>query len=257
VWLETDSEHFTARHSELDSDGAEAVLAMLERAREGLREALREVPDGVPVVLHGTTAQLHAAQPLLPLAVRITAPASRRYLVGWPGRDAIHVLAPSVLEERASAVPGSREMLLLAPAALYAQLAVQASNPRLRRARRLRWAWLVAGAAQYLSGQTAHARPAVRRRLHEGREPAFPPALRDAHLLGGTVLDLLAREEGPDAVAGLVAVAGDAPPGETLERAFGGRAVRHTEAAWRTHLWRLAGGGDRTSGYDHSPFPHR
>jgi hypothetical protein len=241
VWVETDSEHFTARHSELDADGAVAVLEMLERAREELRALLHDVPDGVAVVLHGTTAQLHAAQPLLPLAVRATAPASRRYLVGWPSRDTVHVLAPGVLEERASAVPGSREMLLLAPAALYAQLAVRATNPRLRRGRRLRWAWLVLGAAQLLSGQTDHARPAVKRRLYEGPEPSFPPGLRDAHLLGGTVVDLLAREEGPEAVAGLVAVAGDAPPEETLERAFHGRELRHTEAAWRAHLARMAG----------------
>ena len=241
MWLETDSEHFTARHDERDADGAAAVLALLEATRERLTGRLHDVPDGVSVVLHGTTAQLHAAQPLLPLAVRATAPASRRYLVGWPGRDAVHVLAPSVLEERASAVPGSREMLRLAPAALYAQLAVRASNPRLRRGRRLRWAWLVLGAAQFLSGQTAHVRPAVKRRLHEGSPPSFPPALRDAHLLGGTVLDLLAREEGEEAVAGLVAVAGDAPPRETLVRAFHGREARHTEAAWRAHLERMAG----------------
>jgi hypothetical protein len=241
VWLETDSEHFTARHDERDADDAAGVLALLEATRERLSARLHDVPDGVSVVLHGTTAQLHAAQPLLPLAVRITAPASRRYLVGWPGRDAVHVLAPSVLDERASGVPGSREMLRLAPAALYAQLAVRASNPRLRRGRRLRWAWLVLGAAQYLSGQSAHVRPAVKRRLHEGGRPSFPPPLRDAHLLGGTVVDLLAREEGEDAVAGLVAVAGDAPPRETLVRAFGGRELRHTEAAWRAHLERMAG----------------
>ncbi|MDQ3739540.1 MAG: hypothetical protein M3389_01225 [Actinomycetota bacterium] len=241
MWVESASEHFTARHSDLDAEGAAAVLAMLERARERLAPLVHDLPRDVSIVLHGTTAQLHVAQPLLPFAVRVTAPASRRYLVGWPGRDAIHVLAPGVLEERASAVPGSREMLLLAPAALYAQLAVRESNPRLRRGRRLRWAWLVLGAAQYLSGQTEHARPAIKRRLHEGPEPAFPPALRDAHLLGGTVVDLLAREEGAEAVAGLVAVAGDAPVEETLVRAFHGRQLRHTEAAWRTHLDRLAG----------------
>ena len=241
MWLETESEHFSARHSELDAEGAAAVLAMLERARAALEGRLHERPAGVSVVLHGTAVQLHVAQPLLPFAVRLTAPASRRYIVGWPGRDSVHVLAPAVLEERASAVPGSREMLLLAPAALYAQLAIRASNPRLARARRLRWAWLVLGAAQYLSGQTAHARPAIRRRLYEGTEPAFPPALRDAHLLGGTVLDLLAREEGDEAVAGLVAVAGDAPVDETLQRAFHVRDPRHTEAAWRAHLARIAG----------------
>ena len=75
----------------------------------------------------------------------------------------------------------------------------------------------------------------------EGPEPDFPPALRDAHLLGGTIVDMLAREAGDTAVAGLVAVAGDAPARETLERAFAGRDLRHTEGTWRAHLARLAG----------------
>src|SRR3712207_6872133 len=37
VWVETASEHFTARHSELDADGAALVLDMPERTRERLR----------------------------------------------------------------------------------------------------------------------------------------------------------------------------------------------------------------------------
>ena len=36
----------------------------------------------------------------------------------------------------------------------------------------------------------------VARRLREGAEPEFPPSRADALLLGGTVFDLLAREEG-------------------------------------------------------------
>ena len=241
TWLESESEHFVARHSDVDAGAALSVLTQLERTRERLDALLPDVPSGVAVVLHGSTAQLHAAQPLLPLAVRLTAPASRRYLVGWPGAAAVHVLAPRVLEERASGVRGSREMLLLSPAALYAQLAVRSSNPRLRRRRALRFAWLLFGAAQYLSGQTAHARPAIARRLREGGRPAFPPALRDAHLLGGTVLDLLGREEGDHAVARLATEAGDDTAARALVSAFHGRGLRHTEATWRAHLARLAG----------------
>ncbi|HEV2653594.1 MAG TPA: hypothetical protein VGT82_01490, partial [Ktedonobacteraceae bacterium] len=73
----------------------------------------------------------------------------------------------------------------------------------------LRWAWLLDGGGRWLAGQTVHARPAIARRLREGRRPSFPPGLRDAALLGGTVIDLLAREEGERAVnrEGLLKVA--------------------------------------------------
>ena len=72
----------------------------------------------------------------------------------------------------------------------------------------MRSAWFVEGAAQWLSGQTRHVRPAVARRLREGPPPSFPPGRADALLLGGTVFDLVAREEGERAA---VAVARTAP----------------------------------------------
>jgi hypothetical protein len=160
----------------------------------------------------------------------------------------VHVLAPRLLQARASNVPGSREMNLLAPSALYTQVVVGASNRRLpppfrppSLARYLRWAWLAAGAGQHFSGQTAHARPAIARRLREGPKPSFPPGLRDAQLLGGTVLDLLAREEGEAACA---ALASELPPGgprQALVSAFHGRSIVHTEGTWRAHLARIAG----------------
>jgi hypothetical protein len=102
-----------------------------------------------------------------------------------------------------------------------------------------RWmgaAWFVEGAAQWLSGQTRHVRPAVARRLREGRAPAFPPKPADALLLGGTVFDLLAREEGEKAA--VAAARGSAD--RLLAEAFHGRGVRRTEDAWRSHLARLA-----------------
>ena len=99
----------------------------------------------------------------------------------------------------------------------------------------MRSAWFVEGAAQWLSGQTRHVRPAVARRLREGSPPAFPPGRADALLLGGTVFDLIAREGG-DRTA--VAAAREGP--ERVLAAFGRRSARHTEAAWRSHLARLA-----------------
>jgi hypothetical protein len=246
-WVETSSPHFAARHELVDDDDVAGVLELLEGTRERLGQAFATLPDEVEVVVYGSDAALAAAQPYLPLLRRMVAPAARRYLVGWFGSGSIHVLAPRVLVAHASNVPGSREMNLLAPAALYAQLVVGLNNTRLPPpfrmasfARYVRWAWLQAGAAQWFSGQTAYARPAIARRLREGPDPDFPPGVRDAHLLGGTVYDLLAREEGERAC---VHLASDLPAGgaaEALRRAFHGRSLRHTESTWRAHLARIA-----------------
>ena len=248
AWLETASATFTARHDARDADDAAAVLGQLEEARERL-ERLVPVPVGeLAVVLHGSAAQLDASQPWLPLHRRLTAPAGRRYLVGWASTRELHCLAPRLLAKRASNVEGSIELLMLAPSALLCRRLVGAANedlpppfgPRSFR-RYLRWAWLVEGAAQYFSGQAAHARPAVTRRMREGSKPSFPPSLADAALLGGSVFELLRREEGRAACLGLATGAGAATPEAALVTAFGGRPLRQTEDAWRADLARLAG----------------
>ncbi len=58
------------------------------------------------------------------------------------------------------------------------------------------------------------------------------------------MFDLLAREEGEAACVRLAC--GPHPRGaaQALVDAFAGRALRHSEAAWRTHLARLAGPGE-------------
>ena len=63
---------------------------------------------------------------------------------------------------------------------------------------------------------------------------------RDAPLLGGTVFDLLAREEGDAACVKLARSPLSEGPEAALEAAFHGRALRHTEDAWRAHLERLS-----------------
>jgi hypothetical protein len=218
------------------------VLAQLEYARVRLERLLDIELGELAVVLHGSPAQLDAAQPWLPLQRRMTAPAARRYVVGWAAARELHVLAPRLLAQRASNVEGSLEMLMLAPSALLARRALAIRHPGFpppvgprRVARWMRHAWFLEGAAQWLSGQTQHVRPAVTRRLHEGPPPAFPPGRADALLLGGSIFDLLAREEGERAAVAAVR----AGPDDVLA-AFRRRAARHTEAAWRSHLARLA-----------------
>jgi hypothetical protein len=200
-------------------------------------------------VLHPSVGSLAFARPQLPLTWFATAPAARRYVAGWAARDELHVLRPAALLGRASNVPGSREMLERTPAALYARLVITENNRDLaqhltpaRISNELRWAWLLEGGARWFGGQTEHARPAITRRMREGRRPSFPPGLRDAALLGGTVIDLLAREEGTLAAAQFVSRLHPQGGRAALAKAFGGRALVHTEGTWRAHLARIAGG---------------
>ncbi len=247
AWTETQSPNFAARHADDDRDDAAGVLELLEGIREQLSEVFPLVPQGVTVVVHSNTAQLLIAQPVAAALRALTAPASRRYVAGWYSRDEIHVLAPRLLSARASSVPGSLEMLMLAPAALYAQLVAGLSNPGLPPPftprswlQAANWAWLAAGAGQWFSGQTAHARPAIASRLREQNRPSFPPTLRDAQLLGGTVFDLIASESGEQAA---IRLATEAPGDQRalIARNFPGRSFADSEGVWRAHLARLGG----------------
>ena len=157
------------------------------------------------------------------------------------------MLTPAGLQARASNVSGSRQMLALTPLALYARRLIAENNDDLRAARtlprmllELRWAWLLEGGARWFAGQSEHARPAIARRLREGGRPRFPPDARDAPLLGPTVIDLLAREEGEAAAARLVCRLHPRGGRAALSGAFRGRPLAQTERAWRSHLQRLA-----------------
>jgi hypothetical protein len=247
AWIESASPSFRARHDSADADDATRVLYSLERTRSHMGEHFPVTVEGLTLVLHGSVLSLSMANPALPAIWFATAPAARRYVGGWAGRTELHVLTRRALEARASNVPGSREMLELTAAALYARRVVAENNHELVHARRpararleLRWAWMIDGAGRWFSGQTDHARPAIARRLREGGRPSFPPGLRDAPLLGGTVIDLLAREEGEGAAARFVRRLHPQGPRAALTKAFGGRSLTHTEGAWRSHLSRIS-----------------
>jgi hypothetical protein len=241
-WIESHSPSFSARHEERDTDAAAAMLEQLERFRDELDDAFGSTPGEVAVIMHPGPLALSLAHPWLPVARMAAAPAARRYMAGWFGRREIHVLAPAALEERASAVPGSREALLLSPLHEYAHVVIGANNTTLPPpftprtfARYLRWAWLCEGAATHLAGQTKHLRPAIARRLREGGRPAFPPQARDAVLLGGTVFAMLEDELGPEECVRLAARPPEAGDAAAIQRAFG-RPASEVEADWRRRL---------------------
>jgi hypothetical protein len=242
AWVETQSRSFTARHDSRDAEGAADLLERLEEFRERVVERFPTAPAGVAVVVHPGLWQLGLAHPWLPLARLAAAPASRRYFAGWFASGEIHVLATEALERRASNVAGSREALLLTPQHEYAHLVVGANNPDLPPPftpgsfrRYVRRAWLCEGAATHFSGQVPHLRPAIVRRLREGPRPEFPPAARDAQLLGGTVYSLLERSEGPGAAVELAASRDSESPRRAIEHAFGRRSAA-VERDWRGYL---------------------
>jgi hypothetical protein len=250
AWVETGEGPFRARHNEADLRDARRVLESLELTQARLGELFPRRVDDITVVLHGSVASLTMTNPTLPLVWAATAPAARRYVAGWATAAELHMLSPAVLRTRASNVPGSREMLSLSAAALYARRVLLENIKELRvmgplRLRReLRWAWLLEGSARWFAGQTDYARPAIARRLREGGGVSrirFPPGLRDATLLGGTVIDLLVREEGERAAARFATRLHPRGPAAAIAEAFGDRPLRRTEDAWRSHLRRLAG----------------
>ena len=242
-WVETPSLSFTARHEASQADDALAVLEDLEQHRTHLEELLPRVPANVTVVLHDSPVQLLFASPMLGVVRRLTSRAARRYMVGWYRTGEVHTLASPALRD-ISAGPDSERALLLSARRTYTALAIGTNNPLLpppagpgQLMRLLRTAWLSEGAAQHFAGQVPFMRAAIATRLRTGRVK-FPPGVRDAALLAGSLFDLLQQERGERACVRLAThPAGDAMA--ALEEAFGGSRAE-IEAAWRAHLDRLA-----------------
>lgn len=218
------------------------MLADLEEFRHELEGWFDVVPGDVAVVMHPRPLMMSLAAPWLPVARMVSAPAGRRYFAGFFGAKEIHVLAPAALERRASAVPGSREALIRAPRHEYAHVVVGANNETLPPPfspatfrRYVRSAWLCEGAATFFAGQAPLMRAAVTRRLREGGRPAFPPAARDALVLGGSVFELLAEEHGAGACAELALAPETRSPRRPIEQAFG-RPAASVERDWLDYL---------------------
>ena len=248
-WIESASSSFTCRHSATRTSDAARVLRLLERTRERLSADFPQPPSEITVVLHDSPHALMLSNPLLPAIWGLTAKPARRYVTGWAGRHELHVLSPRALRRRASGVSGSFETLALAPASLYVKCVIIGTNRELQKARlparswaELSWAWLVEGAARWLSGESGHARAVVARYLSTGHRPRFPPSARDAPLLAPTLIEFLAEREGAAAVTRLVGRLHTGGADAALLSAFPGQDLGAIESEWRSRLRRLAEG---------------
>ena len=246
AWVESRSDAFRARHNDRDSEDAARVLEGLEALRDRLGGLLGAAPSDVTVILHDTAVGLSVAMPFLPV-MWLRHRARRAPL---PGRLVCQPRAPRARPAPAAGT-GVQRPRLARDARPHAQRALRAPGrghgqsclPPPYRPRRidalLRRAWLSEGAGQFLGGQTAYAQPAIARRLREGGRPAFPPGLRDATLLGGTVVDLLARAKGVQTAVGFAVHPHPQGPTVALRDAFG-HSLGEIESAWRSHLARLS-----------------
>jgi hypothetical protein len=223
---------------------------LLERTRERLAEHFPQLETELTVVLHDSPHALGLSNPLLPAIWGLTARSARRYVTGWAGRQELHVLSPRALQERATNVSGSFEMLALAPASLYAKRVIVGANRELQAAglparswAELRWSWLVEGASRWLSGESGHARTVVGHYMRSGPRPHFPPGPRDAPLLAPSLIELLAEQEGPGGVARLAGRLHAGGAEAALLHAFAGHGLSTVENEWRSRLRRLAEGG--------------
>ncbi len=249
-WTESESASFRARHASANTADAGRVLRLLERTRELLEAQLPPLDAELTVILHDSPQALALSNPLLPLVWTLTAGPVRRYVTGWAGRHELHVLSPRALRARATLVPGSFEMLALAPASLYAKRVIADANRELHGARlpnrvwtELHWAWLIEGAARWFSGESGHARAVIGDYMRSGHRPRFPPSVRDAPLLAPPLIDLLAQSDGPTAVARLVGRLHTAGADAALASIAGARSLAGLEQEWRSRLRRLAEGG--------------
>jgi hypothetical protein len=249
-WTESASSSFVCRHSSSRDEDAARVLALLERTRERLGELLPTVAHEPAIVLHDSPHALVASNPLMPAVWAVAARPVRRYVTGWQGPRELHVLSGQALRERASSVAGSYEMLALSPASLYAKHVIASSNRELHEAglgsrvwNGLRWAWLLDGAARWLSGESGYGASVVGGYLRGGHRPRFPPGPRDSPLLAPSLIEQLVERQGERALANLVSRLHSGGRDVALTGAFAGQALGTIEAEWRSRLRQLADGG--------------
>jgi hypothetical protein len=162
----------------------------------------------------------------------------RRLVTGIGVGASVHCLSPSALRPRiGDRQTDEREFMRKSVAAAVAQHLIATSVPTMATTRAVlgRHAWLSWGAGQWLSGQTEHAAGFIRRRLRRVERSSYPPRRADAILLGGTVLEFVAHEQGRAAALALLR--------KGIDRSQTGLAdgdSAHAAGPWRTYLARRA-----------------
>ncbi len=99
AWVETASASFRARHASATRRMRAECCWRWNAPATGWAASSSGRLRTSPSILHSGPAGLALTNPLLPLTWLVTAPAARRYVAGWAGKD-LHVLSPAALRER-------------------------------------------------------------------------------------------------------------------------------------------------------------
>lgn len=239
TWTESTSNLFRVRFDDDSRLEVEELVHVLETYAARLEAHGLLLPPHPTVVVHPTALSLSLAQPAYVAALALTETHGRKYLASWASGSTLHLIAPSRLARGTESHISLRDALERAPACGLAHLALGHANPGLdlqRTLRRRAWFWLAWGAGQTLVGQVPMLASVIALRRKERRALQVPPPMRDAVVLGGSIVELVLRQRG---LTGLVHLLKDplppAPEG-WIGRALPGLGPTEREVRWRMLL---------------------
>jgi hypothetical protein len=245
TWTESTSNLFRVRFDDDSRTEVEELVHVLETVATRLEAHGLVLPPHPTVVVHPTAFSLALAQPAYVAALALTETHGRKYLASWAAGSTLHLVAPHRLARGTEGHITLSDAMERAPACGLAHLAIGHANPALSLQRALRgrqWFWLAWGAGQTLVGQVPMLASVIALRRKERRHLQITPPMRDAVVLGGSLVELALRERGLTALVHLLRDPLPPSPDGWIGRALPGLGSTERDVRWRMLLDEL----DRT-----------
>jgi hypothetical protein len=237
TWTESTSNLFRVRFDDDSRTEVEELVHVLETYAARLEAHGLVLPPHPTVVVHPTAMSLALAQPAYLAAIAMTETHGRKYLASWASGHTLHLVAPHRLMRGTESHITLRDAMERAPACGLAHLALGHANPGLtlqRALRRRAWFWLAWGAGQTLVGQVPMLASVIALRRKERRALSLTPPMRDAVVLGGSIVELVLRQRG---LTGLVHLLREPLP--PSPEGWIGHALPGIGGTERDVLWRM------------------
>ncbi len=239
TWTESSSNLFRVRFDDDARTEVEELVHVLETVAARLDAHGLRLPPHPTIVVHPTGLSLGLAQPGYFAAQSLTEAVGRRYLASWSVGSTLHLVVPHRLLRNGRGQVTMREALERAPSCGLAHLALGHTNPALSLQRTLRnrsWFWLAWGAGQTLVGQVPLLATSIAIRRRERRAMTIPPPMRDAVVLGGSLVELVLRERGLTALVQLLREPLPPTPQAWIGQALPGLGPTERDVRWRMLL---------------------
>ncbi|MBO9531940.1 MAG: hypothetical protein J7513_03085 [Solirubrobacteraceae bacterium] len=239
TWTESTSNLFRVRFDDDSRTEVEELVHVLETVAARLEAHGLVLPPHPTVVVHPTAFSLALAQPAYVAALALTETHGRKYMASWASGSTLHLIAPDRLARGTEGHISLRDAMDRAPAAGLAHLAIGHANPALSLQKALRrrdWFWLAWGAGQTLVGQVPMLASVIALRRKERRAIHLPPPMRDAVVMGGSLVELVLRDRGLTALVHLLR--DPLPPSADgwIGRALPGLGSTERDVRWRMLL---------------------